>query len=338
MNRITFLLFCGIALLLSVSCKKDEIRVNNPSDAQIYEIKNGILIFSSITSYRHLLENANGVEKKKFLAEVANRNDFVSMSENHSKLLSKNGRLSNSGNQDIDDDVEDLLSSDLLSTIVNSDGIVGIGSYLFNINLVTERCYALHNSFYTPSSSAAAYNDLYNENTNNNYIFNFSTEDDVLEILESYGYPVLTTDIDTTVVVANACGGAPKNKDKDTEYFPRYDVNTQDKLECKVLYQKAGVYFALLGKLKFKSGGQGDWQSRRDWYEWKFKPKCKDERSQNSATSYTTNAANKYKRYAYESTKGLSKYHVKFQWEILGHATTSNSYLKTRVYEIKSGY
>lgn len=286
-----------------------------------------------------MLENGSEEIKRKLISDISQRKDFISMAENPTKLKQINsGRLASSGNPDTDDDVSDLLSSDLLSTVVNSEGIVGIGSYIFNVNLVTEKCYALHTIWYQPNGNKVKYYNLLNETSNNNYIFEFSTDTDVLDILEGSGNPMTKDQIDSSSYATRNCGGVEKKKDNGTEYFPRYDANTRDRVECKVVYQKAGIYFALLGKLLFKANGQGNWQSRTDWFQWKFKPKCKDEKIQAYTTNYTTNAGNGYKKYAYESTRGLSKFDVQFQWEIKGHLATSNSFLKTRVYAIKAGY
>jgi hypothetical protein len=340
MKKIIWLFQIVLMIVLFISCKKENRGSTAETEKKFYEIKNGLVHFFSASSYNQFLESATGNEKNELIATLRKAQGYESILKNPSKLnLTLGNRLIHTGDTSIDDDIDDLLSSDLLGSIINSDGLVQIGDYIFNVNLVREKCFALHSSWAGPASETYRYDLLLNENASNIYVFEFSTDDDVLDILENLGNPTVKDKPDT-IYASKRCGesAVAKRKDDGTEYFPRFDQYVHDRVECKVVYQKAGIYFALLGKLLFKASGQGNWQSRRDWYQWKFKPKCWNERVQPYTTSFTTNAGNGYKKYAWESTRGLSKYDVNFQWEIKGHARTSNTILKTRVYGIRAGY
>lgn len=340
MNYKIFIVSLLLMFAFLPGCNKKEIDTIPTENQKAYSVKNGVVHFSSFASYRNFLEAGSEKQKLDLVTDLRSRKDYTPLYKDPSHLRSTlASRLLLTG-QGTDDDVDDLLSSDFLSSIVNSDGIVQIGNYFFNVNLITEKCYAIHSSWVTiPYSENLYYDNLLNENTQNLYIFDFTTDDDVLDILEDLGNPTVKNS-NTATYANKRCGetGVPKKKVKGTEYFPKYDQYTQDRLEIKVVYQKAGFYFSLLGKLQFKSGGQGDWQSRRDYFVWRFKPKCKLERIQPYTTTFATNAANGYKKFAYEDTRGLTKYDVSFQWQIKGHATTSNSLLTTHIYAIKAGY
>src|SRR5258705_12934573 len=143
-------------------------------------------------------------------------------------------RLSPTGDPVLDDDIDDIVSSPFISKILNADGLVIIGDYIFNVDLLTDSCFAMHTQFLQGDSSNYYYNLVYAGNSNNPFVFNFSTDDEVLEILEDWGFP---TRKDQAIYPAKRCGelAAMRKKDELVYYFPSSNVS----LKCKVAYQKA---------------------------------------------------------------------------------------------------
>lgn len=118
-------------------------------------------------------------------------------------------------------------------------------------------------------------NDLKSENTDNNNIIIFSTDDDVLYLIDegSKGTTAGRSQL--------FCGesGAREDKDDSFVYEPIYGDYRQDN---KVVYQKAGIYFSLQAKTKMQYKSlTGIWvdagvtYNQQLNYYVKYEPKCK---------------------------------------------------------------
>jgi len=129
----------------------------------------------------------------------------------------------------------DSIDSEFFGEVLNPEGVVQIANYIFRINAVTGYCYVMDSLYLNQ------YADLIAENIANPHIQKYSNEDDVLEIFESN--------------LANRCSesGAPRIK-KSQDFSPTYNPpgypGYYGKLECKVVYQKAAIYFSLVAKAK----------------------------------------------------------------------------------------
>lgn len=101
------------------------------------------------------------------------------------------------------------------------------------------------------------------------------------------------------------CGesGADPDKDEDVVIY-RDDL----RLDCKVVYQKAGIYFSLQAKVQSQNRFAGIWSTQTDFltleYDVMYEPKCRDTVFGNNTINNggTTNDLN---RRPYESTRGL---------------------------------
>ncbi len=318
----------------------DVVNLNKP-----YSFSNGLLKFNSTESYQKFLEEASEADKQTLINDAANRTDYKPLYKSD-KLLAQqqannnSNRLVSSGNTDVDDQINELLTASVLSSMINADGLVQIGNYIFNIDILNEKCYAMHASYLSGSNASYYYGLILNAQTNNNFVIQFTTDNSVLELLTLANNPTTVSQYNTSGVTdLSFCGeGAVAHRvHSGKEYFSKVKPGDRDHyLDCKVAYDKAGIYFALYGKVDYKPS-IWHWNTRRDWYYWKFKPKCWSERFQSYTTTYSTNQANGYKRFAWESTRALTKYDITFQWEILG-GSESNQLLKTSVYAIKAGY
>ncbi len=335
------LVLLGFLVFVFFSCKKTEIPNAEEQEKVLqtskdYIIEDGLVKFTSFDSYRNILDNKDNGTVEAFINDVKNNTAYKPMltsTDAKQRILERNkqnSRLVYGSDADLNDDIEDMLSSPFFASIINSVGLVQIGNYIFNIDLVNNRCYAMHTSWLNANNASYYYNLIYNGDTTSNYVFNFSTGDDVLDRLEEFSYPTTKQGIviNTSKLFCRE-SGVPRAKLKELEEGFEYGS-----AKCKVVYQKAGIYFALFGKIKVTDGLDFLTPATvfRARYAWRFKPKCWNERIQNYTISPYDNVV---KRYAWESTRALNKYQIGFQWDINFHTLELAT---TRQYYIADGY
>lgn len=341
------LFFAIITIALLTGCQKsktDTAPLENSKVEKAWKIENGRIAFSSFATYRSFLETAP-VDKQNFIQETEGQSGFVSASKSGKYLLNlkMSNRLAPTGNTEIDDEINDIISYSTLGNLINADGIVQIGNYLFNINLVTEKCYALHSSFL--SNDSVAYNALLYEDVSKNYIFEFSTGDEVLSILEDWGYPLLKT---STQQIVERCEGTNRQKKRFqiNYYFNEVPNYPQVRLNCKLVYQRAGIWFSLLSQMKYEYHGligwtqstSYTWDAMKALYQWKYKARCQNEVIQGPVVYTASPGNNTYRERPYEGGRALVKYDMQFQWDVAGDEATGYTFLLTDVLRIASGY
>jgi len=195
--------------------------------------------------------------------------------------------------------------------MINLDGLVLIANYLFNVNLFSEKCYALHTQWLSDRNASYYYNLLMTEQGSSVYIFDFTTDDEVLELLEDANYPIVEQYQGWCGTIAKRCSepGAKKKKRKGNEYWPEWQEGYADYVKVKVAYQKAGIYFGLIHKVRMHFQYH-PWQILTEHYNWKFKPKCGTEQIRTPITSILDarpDGSNHHKEAIYEGSKGLTK-------------------------------
>ena len=363
MRKIISLLFM-IAIIFIAACKKEQDNNANisaePVTGQPYTVKNGRVVFKTVAAYRNFLDNLTETQRRNFIAEVSGSGQFSPLNRSVKLLNAVNNahaptsRLALTGIDSVDDDIEDMLDSEFLTHLINADGLVQIGDYLFNIDVLNKKCYAMHTYWNSTDSARTIYNWLYNGETSNVYIFEFTTDQDVLDELEALGFPrVKGGPAQGPVPEGLFCreGGRQPQKDQGQETFAK--PNEFYRVKCKVNYQKAGIYFALYGKIKqeynyCKYPGRvatetfgcfwqkGWWRTNFSSFQWRFKPKCWSERVQAPTTeiSYTDQER---KTRAWESSRALHKFDIQFQWRIDG-ILCEGQFHTTRIYRIRDGY
>lgn len=109
------------------------------------------------------------------------------------------------------------IEDDLLAMLLNPSGIIQVGNYIFKIDVVKDIVL------------------VYNQNSISEKPLVLSVDDDVFDILEG------KKDSD-----AKGCSAKNKVKGEDLGV---------ESMECKVVYQKAGIYFSLQSKIKKDSWG-----------------------------------------------------------------------------------
>ena len=90
-------------------------------------LEDNVVWFSSMEYYSNFLENSDTDAKQSFIAELDNNKNYVSLK----KVFLSKGKINSSGRSLSSEEEEVADSNDFLSTMLNEDGLIGIGDYLF---------------------------------------------------------------------------------------------------------------------------------------------------------------------------------------------------------------
>lgn len=304
--------------LLFAACESSLVEEPAPINEFGVEFKNGALRFPSTERYINLVESENEATKSKIINFLAEKDDYISLRKAHlgfKKLA--NGRTLSA------QEVELVESNEFLSSLLNEDGLILIGDHYFKVDLSAERVYVLNAQFENEL------NDLKDENTSNLNIMVFSTDDDVLDLVEEGTKGTINGRIELF------CGesGAREDKDDSFVYEPVYGDYRQDN---KVVYQKAGIYFSLQAKTKMQYKSlTGLWVDAGITYNQvinyyvKYEPKCKGV-TERTDTKTDDGPSNELNYRAYESGRGLHKY--RYEADFFGQGYWS------RIYRIADGF
>jgi hypothetical protein len=304
--------------LFFVACENSFVEEPSPINEFGVEFKNGALRFPTTEKYIDLLETGNDAIKSKLVSFLDGKEDYISLRKSHfGSKKSANARVLST------EETELVETNEFLSSLLNQDGVILIGDHYFKVNLSKEKVYVLN------AQSETDLEDLKNENTRNSNIMVFSTDDDVLYLLEEGTKGTINGRTELF------CGesGADSKKDDSFAVEPVYGDYRQDN---KVVYQKAGIYFSLQAKTKMQYKSlTGLWvdagvtYNQQLNYYVKYEPKCKGvtERTDNKTDDGPSNELN-YR--AYESTRGLHKY--RYEADFFGQGYWS------RIYSIADGF
>jgi hypothetical protein len=235
MKRIfyTVSIISTILFLLVLSCSKKEI-VNNSDNADVpfsYSIDNNILAFESESDYEDAINYLMEIGDNKF-------NDF----ETEISFLSMRRFFINQ------DNYENIpVQDDLFATLLNPQGHIKIGEYIYEIDAENELVYATKGSLNNNTTLKSA-------NSSDKLIFSF--EDEVLDEIKE----------DVTL----------KRKKKYCKSFRQYakaNVYTGHEIETVLHYQKFGIYYSLKAEInkKFYGGAVETMIYLHDEVYWKNK-------------------------------------------------------------------
>lgn len=334
----------SISMLLILSCQK---QAANPAfePGKPYQFLNGIVTFSSFDGYRSFLESEK--QKDAFLSDVVKSDSYISWAESHKNIDLSFASVS-ARTADPNEDIEDILSSPMLSGMVNENGIVQIGSYLFKLDYDSSRVYVIN-----IANRESSYQKLLTKDGTGTDVFVFSTDDDILDILEDNKLPVSEVYDGESASLFKRCKeyGARERKRKGVESGVYSNCKPSDyrdygKMWLKVVYQKAGFYFSLhlkstLEYWRFNGSGvqlQQNAINGANSYI-RYKPKCRDEVGPYTEDAEITGAI--LSRRPYESGRGLTKFHYKVQFRYKGDTNFGQlpgTYFYPELYEIIYGY
>lgn len=173
-----------------MSCKKtdfkNEIPKENFSTSQFKSIEKigeissdgRMLIFHTSETFTNLLNYSVAND----LAQISALNRNYTLITNDVANVLKDFNFPRYSSSIKSGNAKDYINDDHLNEILNKDQIVQIGSNIYRLNKQKETVYML------PVEHIAFYDDLVKENTTNKHITVYSTNDDVLSIVESDYY------------------------------------------------------------------------------------------------------------------------------------------------------
>jgi hypothetical protein len=194
-------------------------------------VVNSRLVFPTIEDYERAVNNPTEEVRTEFLGIVSG---FRSSSSYGDQLLSTAGNSSNG---------DPLIKDEYFAAILNADLAVQIGGYIFRINPISEKAYVL------PVSQANQYDDLIAENTANGNIRVFSTDDDVLRLIQ-------TADKGLSLIQNVGVPLFCRQTGIGSKYDEAYLTDGTGKL-ASAFFNRYAIYFSLSARID----PQGSWPS-----------------------------------------------------------------------------
>jgi len=289
------------AIVTFYGCQQEDV-LQEQSDLEISsDTKASFLSFDSKSDYEKVFSDNSIIESKKSM-----QGDFVSLKSTIESFDSENKNARSSQR------LEDTLYADygILPQILNRDKIVKIGDYLIKVDLHTETVLVLE------SKHREQYGDLAESNMTNENIMTFSTDDEVLTLLEQGA----TGSVNSRLLGWCEDPAAGPGRKKDHSCYSK-----KKRYKASVIYQRAGIYYSIIAKIKNQKKKWGVWWSDGSgWlridYNFYGRVRC--------GTSYDENSYIKeyYKRKAiyrpYEGTVRMEYY------ELNAYFTSSNGSAK----------
>lgn len=229
-----------------VGCKKELIENQNQQSSSVftkstngtipfYEVKNNMLVISSVEVFDSIIS----IVDNKLIDDIKNLN-YISYIE------------------EVRVDSLNTIEDDFLSVVLNKDQVVQIGNYIYRINKTSNKVFAIH------KNDLKSYSDLITENKLNNDVLEFSTEDNVFELLNEYKY-----NSGEKALSQNCQSSNENNNGGWFKYADFIDVNNiyskgTDKrykfsVHLKVRYDNWGIYRKLFTEFKHKELFGGTW-------------------------------------------------------------------------------
>jgi hypothetical protein len=297
-----------------------------------------------MAAYKHLVEKGTIDDINRIRSMAKNAVNFRPFTEvkkfkEPQHVYSKDSLDADITQEDIDDITATLTdSTNILGATMNSDGVIQIDSMLYKIDFWNDKLYTLKADL-GGTVDDTDYNDLVNGNRSNPKIGEFDTDDEVLQFVEE-GY-TSKDQWDSTMGGSNIgifCfnKGAPRKKDEDVFY---YQGGNKKRLKCKIVYQKAGIWFSLQSKVKAEKKVLLFWVPDGDvnvgmlWF-YQYEIRC----PVTTVGPYEgwLEGARDVEYRAYEGWKGLRKYVYQSYFYKLNSFPTPH--YESRLFQIMHGY
>jgi hypothetical protein len=239
MKKYSIILFFIFAATL-FSCQNEDVLIQDPLQSQVkpkynVTVVDNMLFFKSRDDYEKTIN---------YLAQLGDEN-FV----NWEKEISFNSLRANYKENELE---EMGIEDNMLATLLNPKSQIRIGENIFKIDMKNEKVFVI------PFSD---YSKFYDFGTKKNQR-TFSTEDDVLDILEGKA---------TDDILKRKRRFCRSNKLDGSWREPNTGIN----IKYKVVYQRSGIFKSLQAKIKregstngielvLKTSGSNFWRNKRD--------------------------------------------------------------------------
>lgn len=291
----------------------------SPGFTEHIVFEDNLLKFDKISSYEDLLENQGEEAQEQLIRQIASNKGFISMQRFYTDQDAKRAYQRKNGRSYA---VENPVEDEFLASILNPDGIVQIGEWLFKVNLEKDIVLAMNQKY-----KNFFYNDLVNEKIDNKQIYVYSTDDEVINLIKNGVYG---TSEGGENYWWGCAKGASRKKEDDNDYVYNTTINTATgetqhttyKARYKHVYQKAGIYFSLFSKLKYMKLDEGQifydpvWTDITLIYTYKLHERCRDIKKEGKSTRSLTNKR-KLKRTYHSSARALRSYSISSQFKYL---------------------
>jgi hypothetical protein len=218
-------LFAGIVVIMAmfivVGCEKDTSKGNSEnvesSNATVIlpeiQYDGRMLVFNTSDDYGSYVNNPDSVT----VVSLTKQTETLGFESYYSKCTEVGFDKNN-----------DIIQDDYLASILNEDCIVQIGEYLYRVNVASESVYVMSSQF------IELYEDLVNEDITNKNIMKFSTDEDVIDLVEN------------GLDGCKDCGGCGSGSYYTNEIELKNQAGTTVVTAVgKVRYYTAGIYFKL---------------------------------------------------------------------------------------------
>ncbi len=225
-----------VAIATFYGCQQEDVLQEQSDIALNNDTKASFLSFDSKSDYEQVFSDHAIIKSKESM-----QGDFVSLKSTIENFDSeKNARKGQR--------LEDTLYADygILPKILNRDKIVKIGDYLIKVDLHTETVLVLESKY------RDQYKDLAASNMDNENIMTFSTDDEVLTLLEQGA----TGSVNSRLL--GWCNDPSAEGDKDDDHSC---YSKKKRYKAKVVYQRGGIYYSILAKIKNQKKKWGIWWS-----------------------------------------------------------------------------
>lgn len=163
LKKIIHILFPLILIVITTfSCNTGQLSLSQSNIFNV-SVKDNLFIFQTLNDYKTVVNDPSEEIRADFLRTVSTFKSFTSLAKNENELSA---------------DIRDTLIRDsYFKSFLNTDFAVQIENYIFKINPISKKVFALHSKY------SNQYQDLLSENVKNVNVKQFSFDDNILEII-----------------------------------------------------------------------------------------------------------------------------------------------------------
>lgn len=211
---------------------------------------------------------------------------------------------------------QDFIADDYLAAVLSPDQTIQIGETVYRLDGTT------NNIFYISSDNTQLYDELIAETPTSPDVRFYPMDQNVFELQEA-GIEGASATSNFVLPIGSGIGCGPNADRRKSEGGVNYSSN--QRLDCKVVYQSVGIYFSIIAKAQNQKRFLGIWWSQQAGVYLLPNPGAQWEEL---CRGYSNSNFNGYsniggygdgntvaKRY-YESTRGLKNYNVSVSFRV----------------------
>ena len=211
---------------------------------------------------------------------------------------------------------QEFIADDYLAAVLSPDQTIQIGETTYRLDGTTNHI------FYISSDNVQLYDELIAETPTSPDVYYYPMDQNVFE-LQDAGIEGAPATSNFTLPIGSGIGCGPNADRRKSEGGVKYSTN--QRLDCKVVYQSVGIYFSIIAKAQNQKRVLGIWWSQQAGVYLLPNPGA---RWEELCRGYSESDFNGYsnfggygdgntvaKRY-YESTRGLKNYDVSVSFRV----------------------